>query len=506
MTSESSGVARTRFRPREAFRGAAGGGYFLLPFRFQRFGEEVLVVNEVGEFLFLGAGEFTRFVQKALSPDEAIYLELKGKHFLGDSESTLPVTLLATKYRTKKSQMDGFTKLHIFVVTLRCEHSCRYCQVSRVTQDRERFDMSEASASKAVAYAFRAPSQDIKIEFQGGEPLLNFERIVQIVQESRRWAAQTGKRVEFVVASNLAPLTDDMLAFFRKEGVALSVSLDGPAFLHNTNRPRPGSDSYERAIAGIERARSVLGHDQVAALMTTTRASLEYPKEIVEEYIRQGFHAIFLRSLSPFGFARKTASKIGYEPQAFESFYVAALDRILEANRAGYHLVEVFAQILLTRMLTPFATGYVGLQSPSGAGIGVAVYNYDGDVYAWDEGRMLAEMGDTRFRIGNLHADSYEEIFAGQKLRDIIEASCVESTPGCADCAMQPWCGSDPVLAYATQGDIIPHIPSSEFHHKHDFVMRHLLGLYRSDEHVRKIFWGWIRGVPSSALWPEVRP
>jgi His-Xaa-Ser system radical SAM maturase HxsB len=492
----------TRFQSRATFRPA--GAYFLLPFRFQRFGaEEVLLVNEVGEHLFVPTNSFDRFVRHELAPDDPVYLDLKGRHFLGDSNSTVPLELLATKARTKRAHLAGFTKLHIFVVTLRCEHSCHYCQVSRVTQDRLRYDMSAATASRAVEFAFRAPAETIKIEFQGGEPLLNFDRIVQIVRESRDRATRDGRQVEFVVASNLSQLTDPMLEFFRAERVSLSVSLDGPAHIHNANRPRPGGNSYELTLEGITRARVALGQDCVAALMTTTRLSLDHPRAIVDEYVAQDFHAIFLRSLSPFGFARRTAARIGYQPGCFEHFYTKALDRILEVNRAGYHLVEIFAQILLTRMFTPFSTGYVGLQSPAGTGIGVAVYNYDGDVYAWDEGRMLAETGDTRFRLGNLHRDSYETIFGGETLRGLIEASCVESTPGCADCAFHPWCGSDPVFAHATQGTVVPHIPSSEFHHKHDFVIRHLLERYRSDKSARRIFWSWIRGIPVSELFPE---
>jgi His-Xaa-Ser system radical SAM maturase HxsB len=494
---------KTRFQDRAAFRQV--GGYFLLPFRFQRFGDEVLLVNEVGEHTFAPAATFGRFLRHQLIPSDPAYLDLKGKHFLSDSDSTLPLELLATKARTKRAHLEGFTKLHIFVVTLRCEHSCHYCQVSRVTQDRLRYDMSEATAARAVEFAFRAPAETIKIEFQGGEPLLNFDRIVQIVRQVRGRAAGEGRQVEFVVASNVSQLTDAMLTFFKAERVSLSVSLDGPAHIHNANRPRPGGNSYELTLEGIARARQVLGQEAVAALMTTTRLSLDHPQAIVDEYVARGFHAIFLRSLSPFGFARKTASRIGYEPGRFEQFYVRALDRIIEVNRAGYHLVEIFAQILLTRMFTPFATGYLGLQSPSGAGIGVAVYNYDGDIYAWDEGRMLAETGDQRFRLGNLHADSYEAVFGGERLRELVEASCVESTPGCADCAFQPWCGSDPVFAHATQGDIVPHIPTSEFHHKHAFAIRHLLERYRSDEFTRGIFWSWIRGVPVSELYAEAQ-
>src|SRR5437868_14968242 len=122
------------------------------------------------------------------------------------------------------------------------------------------------------------------------------------------------------------------------------------------------------------------------------------------------------------------------------------MDYIIELNRRGINFVEVYAQLLLTRMLTPFATGYVDLQSPAGAGIGVAVYNYDGDVYASDESRMLAEMGDSEFRLGNVHQNSYVEIFGGDLLRRIVASSCIESIPGCSDCAFQSFCGSDPIF------------------------------------------------------------
>lgn len=478
--------------------------YRLLPFRFVRFEQgRRLLVNEVGEHLFLDDESFTAFVARKLERSSESYFDLKAKHFLYDSDSLAPIELLATKYRTKKSFLAGFTKLHIFVISLRCEHSCPYCQVSRVSTDRSRYDMSAETAMLALDLVFRSPSPEIKIEFQGGEPLLNFERIVQIVEEAERRSEATGKQVEFVITSNLALLTDGMLEFFQGHRVFLSTSLDGPEFIHNSNRPRPGQNSYQLTIQNLQRAREALGFDSVSALMTTTRLSISHPREIIDEYVRHGFQAIFLRALSPYGFAVKTARSIGYSLDEFLSFYTTALDYILELNRQGTHMVETYAQILLTRILTPFTTGYVDLQSPAGAGIGVAVYNYDGDVYATDEARMLAEMGDTQFRLGNVHADSYERIFGGDLARTLTTASCIESTPGCADCAFQTFCGADPVFHYATQGDLMGHIPTSEFHKRNFFLIKHLLTLYHSDPIVRKIFWAWIRNIHVSEFLGE---
>ena len=98
----------------------------------------------------------------------------------------------------------------------------------------------------------------MKIEFQGGEPLLNFERIAQIVEESEARSSAVGKTLEFVVCSNLALLNDQVLDYFRGHNILVSTSLDGPAFIHNANRPRPGNNSYELTIQNLRRAREAL--------------------------------------------------------------------------------------------------------------------------------------------------------------------------------------------------------------------------------------------------------
>jgi len=280
----------------------------------------------------------------------------------------------------------------------------------------------------------------------------------------------------------------------------LSTSLDGPAFLHNTNRPRPGRTSHALAIDGIQRARTALGHDRVAALMTTTRLSLDHPEAIVDEYVTRGFYFLVLRPLSPYGFAIRTQRQIGYDTEAFLTFYKRALAHILALNLEERFFVEGYAKLLLTKVLTPFATGHVDLQSPAGAGINVAVYNYDGDVYATDESRMLAEMGDRTFRLGNVHNDSYEAIFDGEVIHALVAASCVESLPGCADCAMQTYCGSDPIENYTTQGNIFGHRPTSAFCRRNMEILKHLLRLYHSNDEVRQVFLSWVTGVPRQEL------
>lgn len=475
-------------------------GYRLLPFRFMRWpDDDVLLVNDVGEFIFLESEQFKALVGHRLSLVDPCYLDLKAKQFLLDTPTSIPLELLATKYRTKKSFLEGFTKLHLFIVTLRCDHSCHYCQVSRVSTNRSKYDMTRETARRAVDLMFRSPSRTLKIEFQGGESLLNFEVIRYVVEYSQELNEREGRDLEYVVATNLVPLTDKILEYLRTHSILLSTSLDGPEALHNSNRPRKGNDSYALTIQNLERARDLLGHDRVSAVMTTTKLSLDQPREIVDEYVRQGFGSIFLRSISPYGYAVRTGGALRYETSEFLSFYKQALERIIEVNREGFDFVEVYAQMLLIKILTPFPSLYVDLQSPAGTGLGAVAYNYDGEVYASDESRMLAEMSDKSFRLGNVHDNTYEEIFGSEILRTLTASSVLETIPGCTDCAFLPYCGSDPIFNHRTQGDVIGHRPTSAFCSKNMEILRHLFGLIRAgDPFVNTLFTKWATGVTSA--------
>jgi His-Xaa-Ser system radical SAM maturase HxsB len=380
----------------------------------------------------------------------------------------------------------------MFVVTLRCDHSCPYCQVSRVSEDRRAFDMTQETARRAIDLVFRSPNPAPKVEFQGGESLLNFDLIRWVVLEVERRNVEAKKDVEFVVATNLSSLTDEMLSFLAEHRVLVSTSLDGPRDLHNANRPRPGGNGYERTVAGIERCRAALGHDRVAALTTTTRRSLSQPEAIVDEYVARGFSNIFLRWLSPYGFAAKTAAAIGYGVADWATFYERGLRHVLGLNRRGTRMREEYAAIVLRKMLTPYGSGYVDLQSPAGLGISGVVYNYDGDVYASDEARMLAEAGDKTFRLGNVHTDTYEDVFLSERLSEALLATMTESTPMCVDCAFEPYCGTDPTFHKATQGDMVGHRPTSAFCARNMFVFKLLMRILEDEPENGRILRSWV--------------
>lgn len=484
----------SKFKGLDVFVEGLGNEYRLLPFNFTPLADNSYVLTNIaGEHLVLDRLELESFVKHRLERTSSTYDDLKTCHFLIDDDSTVPIDLLTLKVRTKYDRVAQFTALHMFVVSLRCEHSCPYCQVSRQSEDRAAFDMSEEIAMKSLDLVFRSPSPSIKIEFQGGESMLNFDLVKTVVLEAERRNTTEERDLAFVIATNLAVVTDEILAFCRDHGVFISTSLDGPADLHNRNRPRPGRDSHERAISGIRRAREIVGRDRVSALMTTTQHSLSRAKDIVDEYVAQGFEGVFLRPLSPYGFAMKTKSYDAYQMNEWLDFYFEGLDYILEINRSGMRFPEFYASMLLNKMLTPFGTGYVDLRSPAGIGIGAIVYNYDGEVYASDESRMLAEMNDRTFRLGNVMTDDWEALMTSDALLDPLESSFTGSVPMCNECAFEPYCGSEPVFHHATQGDSVGHKPTSAFCNRNMAVCRRLISDLETKPDIRRIYESWIR-------------
>jgi His-Xaa-Ser system radical SAM maturase HxsB len=450
----------------------------LLPIRFERLdADRFLVGNIVGDMAELTEIELNRLCALDLTPGDGLYERAFEKLFVGSVEQRAQPQLLALRLRSRLSFLRAATPLHIFVVTLRCEHSCPYCQVSRQSKDRVRYDMDQATASQALDIALTAPAPLIKIEFQGGEPLLNFELIRWIVVSAKQRAASLGKELQFVIATNLALLSDEVLDFCGEHDVLFSTSLDGPRDLHNKNRPRRGQNSYELAVAGISRVKERLGSDKVGALMTTTEASLDRVEDIVDEYLKQDLDGIFLRPLSPYGFAIKTKQFHKYDAQEWLRFWKRGLRYILDINKSGRHFPEFYAALILRRMLSDEPIGYVDLRSPAGIGLGALVYNYDGTVFASDEARMLAEMGDRTFELGNVGEHTYRELVLSDTLVSAVADSLTQTAPQCSTCVFEPHCGADPVYHHATQNDVLGIKPLSEFCERQKGVMTHLFDL-----------------------------
>jgi len=113
-----------------------------------------------------------------------------------------------------------------------------------------------------------------------------------------------------------------MVKYLKKHKCDISTSLDGPTDLHNTNRPlQTTTHTHEKFEENIKMIRQICGDQSVSALMTTSKHSLGRFKDIIDEYVRMGFHNIFLRALNPYGFAKQYKDKIAYPIDDFIKNY-----------------------------------------------------------------------------------------------------------------------------------------------------------------------------------------
>jgi His-Xaa-Ser system radical SAM maturase HxsB len=457
-----------------------------------------LVTNDLGEYLLLNDADCNALKANLLELDHPRWrdLEARGMLHLEGPKGDIPDTVK----RTRKSFVMEGPSLHIFVVTLRCDHSCQYCQVSRANLDAQGFDMSVETARAAVDRVFESDAPNITIEFQGGEPSLRFDLIRQIVAWAEEKASHDGRQLRFTMTSTLHHLGEDELVFCRDHGIHLSTSIDGGADLHSGQRVLPDGNSWQRTIASLELTRSILGHEGVAALPTITRKALSDPQALIDVYVDLGFSSIFLRPLAPYGFARKTALRLGYSMAEFIEFYAKALAYILDLNSAGIEIGETNAAIALRHIWTPFHSGYMDLRSPAGAGLGTLVYNHDGLVFPSDEARMAARTGDTRMALGSV-TEPLDALLSSPAMRWLARGSLAEAQADCSACAFVPYCGSDPVFHAIVQGE--PDAPrhGTSFCEKQIGIFQLLFSyIAQKDPETMRTFISWAMGKPRAEI------
>jgi len=428
----------------------------LMPFRFEPLGRGAVVVNDCGGWLALSAKEFKALKTGGFARDKALSSKLSAAGFI---KERLDVERLCGDLRGLYRHTFSGPSLHILAVTDRCNHACVYCRAVENSSGGGRAAagmMSRETAKKSVDMAFSSPSDSIALEFQGGEALLNWPVVRCAIDYALKKNRSAARRLEISVVTNLSLMDEEKFSFLAARGAGICTSLDGPAFIHDANRRWRGGSSYAAAAGWLKKAvarAAPPGKDALpSALMTTTRLSLRHPLEIIETYRALGLGGIFLRPLSPIGFARDVWGEIGYRPREYVAFYRRALKHIIGLNRRGERFVERNAAIIAAKALKKEDPNYLDLRSPCGAAIGQLAYRWDGGVYTCDEGRMAGSGRDDFFRLGSVHKNSYREIIGAPAAAVCAMASCLENQSACQRCAWKPFCGVCPVHNYETQG------------------------------------------------------
>lgn len=106
--------------------------------------------------------------------------------------------------------------------------------------------------------------------------------------------------------------------------------------------------------------------------------------------------------------------------------------------------------IILRKIFSPFNDGFVDMQNPCALGQMCMIIKQNGDIYPSDESRMISEMGNEHWKMGNVNdkncLDSVKE-----KRAEILDNGYLENYDECKDCVYSPFCYADPIKKWYIQ-------------------------------------------------------
>jgi uncharacterized protein len=456
----------------------------ILPYNVGKINSRYLVSNLFGAWDFLEEEEYKQLNRLNIKENSPLFNHLLGKGLILQ-EKNFPQ--LITDFRNLNSHLFTDTSLHIVVVTTRCNLRCSYCQTN--TQKPEEMNFKVAQGVLNYLLGVRNPS--VTLEFQGGEPLLNWKVVKFMIEFLRK--AKTYKDVRIALVTNGLLLDKTKIDFLVTNDVGISISLDGPAGVHNKNRLfAKGRGSYvkvKQAIKKLKMAYKQKGIKRpIDLLPTITKHSLSFSEEIVDEYVEAGADRIALRPINRIGLTQCTWERVGFLPEEFNDFWAKAMDYIIKLNKKGTKFKERSAEVILKKILKKEYPGYVDLISPCGAGRNVLTYMPNGDIYPCDEARMS---GSDIFNLGNVLHNKYEEVMKSANLFSVCQASLMDFWD--YNSPYLPWMGTCPVLNYIYQGNLVPKITATPLYRIHRFQFEYLFKKIARDKKNEEIFREWVK-------------
>ncbi|TDT92506.1 His-Xaa-Ser system radical SAM maturase HxsB [Azorhizobium sp. AG788] len=454
------------------------------PLRFRHAGDDAFIFSDDAGGFFRGSEAFLRrYAEAGLDDHDRAFL-LEGGHAYR-RELDLPYTAFAYRWAARQAVRRTISYV-VLVPTLRCDLTCSYCQVSRAALNAQGFDWTEETARYVEDFLGGLDTEDVKVEFQGGEPLLRLDLLERI----RSFCRSRFRRAEFVVCTNLQNVDEAAWRFLEAPDTFVSTSLDGDEATHRRQRTKtaPGTEAF---FQNLDEAVRRLGPGKVSALPTIDIDAPPDVEAMIDNFERRGIRSIYLRPVNHQGFARR-----GREPDAaldrWIAWHAAFVERLIERNhRTGSSLEEYYFSQCLRRVLRFGADGHVDLRNPSFFASDYIVIDHDGTFYPTDEARMQSRIGRIDLSVGNVR-----DGLGRAKIDTLNSCSLNNFDPDCIHCAFQPFCGSDVIDDISRYGTI--DIPRTEtwFCRRHTALFDKVFELlYRDDEATRRSLALWL-GIP----------
>ena len=364
--------------------------------------------------------------------DQIVGLKESGKLFSPDNFAPMAGHL--------KEKTAGVVKALCLHVAHTCNLNCSYCFASQGKYHGDRAVMSFEVGKQALDFLVEnsGSRHNLEVDFFGGEPLMNFDVVKQLVAYARSIEKEKGKNFRFTLTTIGILIDDDVIDFANREMSNVVLSLDGRKEVHDRFRVDfAGNGSWEKIVPKFQKLVEARGGKNYYMRGTFTHANPDFLKDI-QQMLDLGFTEL---SMEPVVCAAGDPSELTAEdlPIVLEQYEKLA-ELMLERDRAGKPFTFYHYMIDLTG-------GPCIYKRISGCGSGteyMAVTPW-GDLYPCHQ-----FVGDEKFRLGN--------VFDGVDNTEIQKefAACnVYAHPECRDCWARLYCsGGCAANAYHATGSV----------------------------------------------------
>lgn len=164
-----------------------------------------------------------------------------------------------------------------------CNLACRYCFAEEGEYHGRRALMSFETGKKALDFlvANSGNRVNLEVDFFGGEPLMNWDVVKQLVQYGRSLEKEHNKKFRFTLTTNGVLLNDEVMDFVNKEMSNVVLSLDGRKEINDKMRPfRTGKGSYDLIVPKFKKLAESRNQTNYYIRGTFTRENLDFSEDI----------------------------------------------------------------------------------------------------------------------------------------------------------------------------------------------------------------------------------
>ncbi len=215
--------------------------------------------------------------------DQILELKNSGKLFAPDTFEPMAGTL--------KQKTSGVVKALCLHIAHTCNLNCEYCFASQGKYQGERAVMSFEVGKRALDWLIEnsGTRHNLEVDFFGGEPLMNFEVVKQLVAYARSIEKEKGKNFRFTLTTNGLLIDDDVIDFANKEMSNVVLSLDGRKEIHDKYRvDYNGNGSFDKIVPKFQKLVNARGGKNYYMRGTFTHQNPDFLKDI-EAMLDLGF-------------------------------------------------------------------------------------------------------------------------------------------------------------------------------------------------------------------------